>query len=641
MYIATKDDFQLLKQSVKNIYSKVELLNENFTIIDEIHGYVTAGSISINADSDIRRTCSLSMVLANKSVLRGAEKIIWLTKYVRVHIGFENIRTKKIQYYNQGVFAFVDNSFSYSAQDCSVSLTCQDMMCKWNGILDGQLIGSAFRVPALKYEVEVPEVDDDSTEGSTTPPSSGGSAGSSKPKHDRDCVLYGKVFFGEAPSCTCRTSRVSTVSTCALEDETMTIDETVSDEPDYNIVFDVMKSVVTQLGHVDRYDLEIMKDGAGNVAKLPYDLDFETGTTVYSIFKELSDLYDGYEFFFDTDGTFVFQAIPTLEDDECVLTADELEELVVSEQLSGSFSNVRNATEVWGICHEEDHYSETSTLSGSTYSASVTGLQLTDDGKIQSGEKFAVMINEANPKNPSLKINNLDAFPICDDGKEDSSERFAANQLQPGSAYVFRFRKGYFIFLGEWQVHATCMLYNEYPWIRQARLEVDEMVASKELAPTEIENKLVELSEQYKHQVFENDKKRWNCDYIKYRLVPDNPFAIDALNGQVLMQVKTGGDFSSIYSDDLAAERAEYECLIAARYNDTLTLEMHVVPWLEVNQKIEYRVKHSNEVSQWIVKSISFDLTGGTMNVTCIRFYRLFPAETQDETTRGLKPANE
>lgn len=639
MYIATRDDFQLLKQSVKNIYSRIELLNENFTVIDEIQGYVTSGSISINANSDIRRTCSLSMVLANKSVLRGAERIIWLTKYVRVYIGFQNVRSQKIQYYNQGVFAFVDNSFSYSATDNSVSLTCQDLMCKWNGILGGQMIGSAYRIPALKYEVEAPEEDNSSSGGTTTPPSSGsGSSGSSKPKHDRDCVYYGAVFYGKQPTCTCNKNR--SVMTLALEDEIMPIAEE-EDEPDRNIVFDVMKNVITQLGNIERYDLEIMKDGNGEVAKLPYDLDFETGVTVYSIFKELAELYDGYEFFFDNDGTFVFQAIPTLEEDDCVLNADELEELVVSEQLSGSFSGVRNATEVWGLCHEEDHYSETSTLSGSTYSASVTGLQLTDDGKIQSGEKFAVMITETNPKNPSLKINSLSAFPICDDGKEDSSDRFAAGQLQPGSAYVFRFRKGYFVFLGEWQVHATCMLYNEYPWIRKARFKVEEMLSNQEITVDELAAKQTELAATYKQEIFESDKKQWNCDYIKYRLVPDNPFAIDALNGTVLMQVKSGGDFSSIYSDDLAAERAEYECLVAARYNDTLSLTMHVVPWLEVNQKIEYRVKHSNEVSQWIVKSISFDLTGGCMNVTCARFYRLFPAETQDETTRGLKPANE
>lgn len=639
MYIATRDDFQLLKQSVKNIYSRIELLNENFTVIDEIQGYVTSGSISINANSDIRRTCSLSMVLANKSVLRGAERIIWLTKYVRVYIGFQNVRSQKIQYYNQGVFAFVDNSFSYSATDNSVSLTCQDLMCKWNGILGGQMIGSAYRIPALKYEVEAPEEDDSSSGGTTTPPSSGsGSSGSSKPKHDRDCVYYGTVFYGKQPTCTCNKNR--SVMTLALEDEIMPIAEE-EDEPDRNIVFDVMKNVITQLGNIERYDLEIMKDGNGEVAKLPYDLDFETGVTVYSIFKELAELYDGYEFFFDNDGTFVFQAIPTLEEDDCVLNADELEELVVSEQLSGSFSGVRNATEVWGLCHEEDHYSETSTLSGSTYSASVTGLQLTDDGKIQSGEKFAVMITKTNPKNPSLKINSLSAFPICDDGKEDSSDRFAAGQLQPGSAYVFRFRKGYFVFLGEWQVHATCMLYNEYPWIRKARFKTEEMLSNQEITVDELAAKQTELAATYKQEIFERDKKQWNCDYIKYRLVPDNPFAIDALNGTVLMQVKSGGDFSSIYSDDLAAERAEYECLVAARYNDTLSLMMHVVPWLEVNQKIEYRVKHSNEVSQWIVKSISFDLTGGCMNVTCARFYRLFPAETQDETTRGLKPANE
>lgn len=644
MYIATRDDFQLLKQSVKNIYSRIELLNENFTVIDEIHGYVISGSISINADSDIRRTCNLTMTLKDEKTLRGAEKIVWLTKYVRVYLGFENIRTHKVQYYNLGIFAFGENSFSYSVTQNTVDLSCYDMMSKLNGMLGGQMTGMGYRIPALKYEIEVPEEDDSSSSGSdsgSTGGSSGGSSGgtTNKSKHDRDCVYYGMVFYGKQPTCSCNTSRASAVM--LLNDDIEPLAETESDEPDYNVVFNVMKDVVTQLANLERYDLEIMKDSAGGIAKIPYDLEYSTGVTVYTIFKELAELYDGYEFFFDTDGTFIFQAIPTLEEDDCVLHAEELEELVISEQLSGSFSPVRNATEVWGICHEEDHYSDTSTLSGKIYKASVTGLQLTDDGKIQSGEKFAVMIEETNPENPELKINSLAAFPICDDGKEDSDVRFAANQLQAGTAYVFRFRKGYFVFLGEWQIHAMCMLYNEYPWIRKAQMKVEELLATGQLTQSESEAKLSELSATYKTEIFESDMKTWNCDYIKYRLVPDNPFAIDALGGQVLMQVKSGGDFSSIYSDDLASERAEYECLQAARYNDTLNLTLHVVPWIDVNQKIEYRVKHSNEVSQWIIKSISFDMTGGSMSLTCARFYNLYPTETQDETTRGLKPANE
>ena len=96
-YNVTQNDMQLLRQSVKNIYSRIELLNDNFTIIDEIHGYATAGTISIKADSGIRRTCNLTLVLADDSLLRGEEKKVWLNKYIRVFIGYQNARTGAVQ----------------------------------------------------------------------------------------------------------------------------------------------------------------------------------------------------------------------------------------------------------------------------------------------------------------------------------------------------------------------------------------------------------------------------------------------------------------------------------------------------------------------------------------------------------------
>lgn len=648
MYIATTEDLQLLKQSVKNIYSRIELLNEDFTVIDVIHGYVTAGNINVNADSDIRRTCTLTLALAGDDNLRGRDKTLWLTKYIRTFIGYQNIHTGKIQYYQQGVFAFGENSFVYSAQQNTVDVTCYDMMCNLNGLLDGQLVGEAFRIPCLLHEPEIeettPEVPDSNPESGTG--SSGGTV--SKPKHDPSCVHYGKVFFGHAPACTCgastRSARVATLSneptTLATDANIMPLEES---EPERNVIHIVMKDILDNNTEIERYALEIMRDGSGNIATLKYDLDYETGTTIYTIFKDLATHYDGYEFFFDVEGTFIFQAIPTLDEDECVLTADVLEELVVSEQLNGTFTEVRNATEVWGMCHDAEHYSETSTYTSSTntYAANVAKVQLTDDGKIQNGDTFAVMITETNQRNPKLQINNLGPFPICDEGYEEAVGKdvtlFNEGILQPGNAYTFKFKKGHFIFLGEWQIHAVCLLYNEYPWDREARIKHGESLQSGTMKQEEYDAKVAE----YKAETFKNDIIRWHCDYIKYRLVPENPFAIDALGGKVLMQVKSGGEYAKIFSDDEASERAEYDCLMAARYNDTLTLEIHAVPWLEVNQKIQYRVKHSNETIEWLVKSIDLNLASGCMNITCARFYPMTPALTQDETTRGLKPANE
>lgn len=490
-----------MNQSVKNIYSKIELLNDNFTVIDEIHGYVTAGTIAINADSGIRRTCNLTVVLADKSIVRGEEGKVWLNKYIRIYLGYENARTRKVQYYNQGIFLFGEHSYTFDATTRTLQLTCYDLMSRLTGLRSGQMKGFSTKIPVDTH------------------------------------------------------------------------------------IREVMISTITQLGGFSKY---LIEDTEHDV---PYDLEYSTGAFVFSIIEELANLYPGYEFFFDLDGTFVFQKIPTLESDPYVLDAKTLETLVVSEQYGSTFTEIKNATEVWGACLTQDHYSEDVTYIDNEYAFTCADLMLTDDGNIPSGEKFAFIVPQSNQMAPTLKIGKLDPFPIVD----SADKGIEAGRMESGKAYLVSFKKGKFLFLGQWQIHGIALLYNT------ERTEEERLL----------------------------DKQAWNCDNITYMVNPDSPFAIDRLN-EVILQVKSGGDYSAIYSDDLAMQRAEYDTWLAARHADTVTLNLHVIPWLDVNQKIQYRVKHSGETLEFIVKQITLNVASGCMDIVASRFYPLYPFIIQD-----------
>ena len=43
----------------------VNLLNFNFQVVDSIEGNLISGNTTINANSDIRRTCNVTMVMKN------------------------------------------------------------------------------------------------------------------------------------------------------------------------------------------------------------------------------------------------------------------------------------------------------------------------------------------------------------------------------------------------------------------------------------------------------------------------------------------------------------------------------------------------------------------------------------------------
>ena len=52
----------LSEQKERDIYARIISLDINENPIDQIEGRVTGGSINVDGDSAIRRTCSLSMI---------------------------------------------------------------------------------------------------------------------------------------------------------------------------------------------------------------------------------------------------------------------------------------------------------------------------------------------------------------------------------------------------------------------------------------------------------------------------------------------------------------------------------------------------------------------------------------------------
>lgn len=54
---------------------------------------------------------------------------------------------------------------------------------------------------------------------------------------------------------------------------------------------------------------------------------------------------------------------------------------------------------------------------------------------------------------------------------------------------------------------------------------------------------------------------------------------------------------------------------------------MHLIPWLDVNQKIKYAARYlkNDTPVEWITKKIDTNLGEGVMNVTMSRYYPYYP----------------
>ena len=110
---------------------------------------------------------------------------------------------------------------------------------------------------------------------------------------------------------------------------------------------------------------------------------------------------------------------------------------------------------------------------------------------------------------------------------------------------------------------------------------------------------------------------------ISYVVEPDTPYGVDQIG--VIRKVCSGGEYSDIYSEDLALQRAEYELWLASDMKNEISLEMIEIPWLGVNQKIEYTPGITGEKTVYMVKSKSGSTTGGTMTINAVRFQPLYP----------------
>ena len=87
-----------------------------------------------------------------------------------------------------------------------------------------------------------------------------------------------------------------------------------------------------------------------------------------------------------------------------------------------------------------------------------------------------------------------------------------------------------------------------------------------------------------------------------------------------------GGDYDNITSDELALERAKLEIYWKCRLNDTLSMGMLPIPWLDVNTVIEHAVKGGTTTERYMIKSFSADYGDiNGMDVNAMTLYPYYP----------------
>lgn len=144
----TQAEYNVAKQTSRFLYSKIVLLSKNFEQIGELTGNVIGNpSFSISSDSDVRRTCSISLIPTDSSFDIDKGNKMWFDKYIQIYMGIRETHKDEIIWTNMGVYIINDPSRAYSADDNTLSFQASDLMALLTTMRGGVYSGVDYIIP--------------------------------------------------------------------------------------------------------------------------------------------------------------------------------------------------------------------------------------------------------------------------------------------------------------------------------------------------------------------------------------------------------------------------------------------------------------------------------------------------------------
>lgn len=134
MIQASVDFIRAMKNPIKQVYLKLEMYDSQMRFIKEITSKVTRdsiGSLSVDADRDIRRSFSFTLNNKNNEFDWGSSEDVWIDKRVKLFTGLKT--PKGIDYVPQGVFILSEPSDTHNFDGKYTNVTGQDKAYLYTG----------------------------------------------------------------------------------------------------------------------------------------------------------------------------------------------------------------------------------------------------------------------------------------------------------------------------------------------------------------------------------------------------------------------------------------------------------------------------------------------------------------------------
>ena len=573
--VVSQDEYNVAKQQSRELHAKINLLNFNFQTVDELSGVVLPSSTyNIDSTSDIRRTCNISLIPIDSSFDIAEGNKIWLDKYIQVYIGIKNILTNEIIYTNMGIYLVDNPTRVYDPSNNTMTIKGVDLMAKMTGLRNGNLEGIDYVIPS-GYNV-------------------------------RKAIIAAISLAG------------FTKYSCV--------------ECPYTV---------------------------------PNQITIESGGTVYDILKKLQEITaEQYQIYFDVDGVFHYDKVPNGVNDQVMVDDDIWNAVLIDYSVSNDFDNIKNHIEVYGKTQDIKYYGSTATVSGSQILCSISTLK-----KLRKNVKVGFTMPETFTlgSNPTLQITGYNstvfsAYPIMND---KGTTHIESSQFVAGRYYVCKMILGAdYMTLTKTSTPSTNLAtlnssINEYDVTISSITEYSNGLTftfktpatgcDVAYNPTIRVNALDAIDIQLPI-VLENDTSytvtmtmqstdtskmyfyfmgEVNPSGVAEETNPESPFYINGTMGSVRL-VLQGGDYDNIYTSELAQIRANWELYNYCRLQDSVTIDVIPLYWLDVNTLISITLPNKQgtpTTEEYLVKQISttLDITG-TQSIQLMKFYPFYPS---------------
>lgn len=331
---------------------------------------------------------------------------------------------------------------------------------------------------------------------------------------------------------------------------------------------------ILKLGGITNYRVEQCKLLDGTVQKVPNDITIDQGGTIYDMLVQLRDILPYYEIFFDENGTFVYQQIPTGEDEQIIATDDILKKMLISESIDTDFQSVKNVIEVYGRTISPAYYATNVAIENTTYEGHATKrIALTVPSYVYDSSLLDYIGFEL----PSAVSGN----PILLNVNGEHQRTLWWQDRQYNNSHSNR--------------------------ITSLAKDIYMVNIHESGSPWELSNY---------GQIY-GVVKDTN---------PKSPFYINKPEIGEIRQPLFGGEYDNITTNPLAYERAKWELYKRTRLQDNIVMTLVPIYYLSANTLITHAIKDTTEQLPYLIKSYSIDLKAeGTMSINAIRYYAEYP----------------